>query len=54
MIYLLEYISKILKKIVINELLRICEEKALLYPGQMGARKNKNAIDMVILLIYKV
>ena len=33
MIYLLEYIKKILEKIVANELLRICEEKSLLYPG---------------------
>ena len=53
-INLLEYINKILEKIVINELLRIYEEKALLYSGQMGARKNKSTIDTVTLLIYKV
>ena len=43
--YLLEYINKILEKIVINELLRIYEKKSLLYYRQIGARKNKNFID---------
>ena len=53
-ICLLKYIDKILKKVVINELLRIYEKKSLLYFRQMGARKNKNVIDTVILLIYKI
>ena len=46
--------GKILEKVIINELLRICEERALLHFGQMGVRKNRNAIDAVILLIHKV
>ena len=53
-IYLLEYIDKILEKVVINELLRICEERSLLYLRQMGARKNRSAVDTIILLIHKV
>ena len=46
--------SKILKKVIINELLRIYEKKSLLYSRQMGAKKNKNAIDTVILLINEI
>ena len=53
-IYLLEYIGKILKKIIINELLRIYEERSLLYFRQMGVRKNNNIINTVALLIYKL
>ena len=53
-ICLLECMGKILEKVVINELLRICEERALLYSGQMGAKKNRSTIDAVALLIYKV
>ena len=53
-ICLLECMGKILEKVVINELLRICEERSLLHPRQMGARKNKSVIDTVILLIYKI
>ena len=53
-IYLLEYINKILKKVVINELSRIYEKKSLLYFEQMGVRKKKSAVDTVVLLIYKV
>ena len=46
--------NKILKKIVINELLRICEERSLLHPKQMGARKNRSAVDAIALLIHEV
>ena len=53
-ICLLEYMGKILEKVVANELLRICEERSLLYPGQMGVRKNRSAVDAVVLLIYEV
>ena len=53
-IYVLKYINKILKKIVMNELLRIYEERSLLHPKQMGAKKNKNIIDTVTLLIHKI
>ena len=53
-ICLLEYIKKILKKIIANELSRIYEKKSLLYPGQINIRKNKSAINIIILLIYEV
>ena len=46
--------NKILKKIIINELLKIFEKRALLYFRQIGAKKNKNIIDIIMLLIYKV
>ena len=46
--------SKVLKKVIANELLRICEERSLLHPGQMGARKNRCAVDAIALLIHEV
>ena len=46
--------GKILKKIIINELLRIYEKKTLLHPGQIDVRKNRSIIDAITLLIYKV
>ena len=53
-IYLLEYIGKILEKIVANELSRISEKKSLLYFGQMGIRKNRSVINIITLLIHEV
>ena len=46
--------GKILEKVVINELSRICEKRTLLYPRQIGAKKNRSIIDTIALLIYKV
>ena len=46
--------GKILEKVVANELLRICEERSLLYSGQINIRKNKSAVDAIILLIYEI
>ena len=54
MIYLLEYIGKILEKVVANELLKIYEKRSLLYPGQINIKKNKNVVDTMILLIHEV
>ena len=54
MIYLLEYIEKILEKIIANELLRIYEKKSLLYSEQINIRKNKSAIDTITLLIHEI
>ena len=46
--------GKVFEKVVVNELLRLYEERLLLYPGQMGARKNKSVVDAMVLLIYEV
>ena len=46
--------GKILEKIVINELLKIYEKRSLLYSRQINARKKKNTIDTIALLIYKI
>ena len=46
--------GKVLEKVVTNELSRLYKERSLLHPGQIGARKNKSAVDAVALLIHKV
>ena len=53
-IYLLEYIRKILEKVVANKLSRIYEERSLLYVKQINIKKNKSAIDVIILFIYEI
>ena len=53
-IYLLEYIEKILEKVIANELSRIYEKRSLFYVKQIGARKNRSAIDIIVLFIYEV
>ena len=54
MICLLECMGNILEKVVANKLSNICEERSLLHPGQMGARKNRSAVDTIILLIHEI
>ena len=54
MICLLEYIGKILEKVIANELSRICEKKSLLHFEQINTKKNRNVINIIILLIHEV
>ena len=53
-ICLLEYMRKILEKIVANELSRIYEERSFLYFGQISIRKNRSVVNIMILLIYEI
>ena len=46
--------SKVVKKFVAQELSQYCGEFSKLYPGQMGDRKKRSAIDAVATLVYTV
>ena len=50
-ISLLNYLEKMVKKIVISILSNFCKEKELLHKDQFGYRKQRNVIDVVIKLI---
>ena len=51
-ISLLNCLGKIIEKIIVSVLSNFCEEKELLYKGQFGYRKQRNAIDAVTKLIF--
>ncbi len=53
-ISLLNYIGKVVEKLVAQELSLYCEEHSKLHPGQMGGRKERSAIDAVATLVYNV
>ena len=53
-ISLLNCICKVVEKVMAQELSRYCEEYSKLYPGQMGGRKERSAIDAVATLVYTV
>jgi hypothetical protein len=53
-ISLLNYLSKVAEKIVTKRLTTIAEIKIILHPYQIGGRKQKSAIDAVMVLTQKV
>ena len=53
-ISLLNCICKVVEKVMAQELSRYCEEYSKLYPGQMGDRKERLAIDAVATLVHTV
>jgi hypothetical protein len=53
-ISLLNCLAKIMKKIVARRLAVMAEFKTLLHMHQIGGRRQKSAIDAVIVLIQKV
>ena len=44
-ISLLNCIGKVVEKVVVEQLSQYCESHSMLHPGQMGARKERSAID---------
>lgn len=53
-ISLLNCISKILEKVIVEQLSQLSEYFLKLHLGQMGARKKRYTINIVTLLVYKV
>lgn len=53
-ISLLNCMGKILEKVVAERLSQFCETSAKLHPGQMGARKERYAIDAVAVIVHQV
>ena len=53
-ISLLNCMGKIVEKVVAGQLSHYCEKFSKLHPGQMGARKERCAIDAVAALVHKV
>ena len=53
-ISLLNCLSKVAKKIIAKRLAAIAEIKTLLHFHQIGGRKQKSAINTVIVLIHKI
>ena len=53
-ISLLEYMGKIFEKIVINEFFRIYEINDLFQPTQIRARKSRNTINAIVILIDNI
>jgi hypothetical protein len=53
-ILLLNYLVKVMEKIVTRRLAVIIEFKTLLYMHQIGGRRQKSAINAVMVLIQKV
>jgi hypothetical protein len=48
---LLNYIGKIVEKVAVEIIAKLCERLELLYNGQFGSRKLRGAINTVIKLI---
>lgn len=46
--------GKILKKLVAEELFLFCKAYSKLYLGQIGARKERLAIEVVVMLVHTV
>lgn len=53
-ISLLNCLGKVVEKVVAGLLSEYCEKFSRLHPGQMGARKQRCAIDAVASLVHKV
>lgn len=53
-ISLLNCMGKVVEKVVAEQLAQYCETYSKLHPGQMGARKEKSAIDAIAILIHTV
>ncbi len=53
-ISLLNCLGKVVEKVVADELAQYCESHSKLHPRQMGARKERSAIDAVAIVIHKV
>ena len=53
-ISLLNYMCKVVKKVVVKGLSQYCEDYSKLHPGQMGGRKERSTIDAVATLIHIV
>jgi hypothetical protein len=53
-ILLLNYLAKVMEKIITRRLAVITEFKTLLYMHQIGGRRQKSAINAVMVLIQKV
>ena len=51
---MLNCIGKVVEKVVAEKLSHYCEDYSKLYPGQMGGRKERSAIDAVATLVYVV
>jgi hypothetical protein len=48
----LNCLGKVVEKVAVTALSRLCKEKELLHPGQFEYRKQRSAIDAVAKLIY--
>ena len=53
-ISLLNCLGKVVEKVIADELAQYCKSHSKLHPGQMGARKERSAIDAVAVLIHKI
>jgi hypothetical protein len=53
-ILLLNYLAKVMKKIITRRLVIMAEFKTLLHMHQIGGRRQKSAIDAVMVLIQKI
>lgn len=53
-ISLLNYMIKVLEKIIREQLLKFCKAYSKLYPRQISVEKKRSAIDPMTLLIYIV
>lgn len=53
-ISLLNCLGKVVEKVVAEQLALYCEAYSKLHPGQMGARKERSAIDAVSVLVHTV
>ena len=46
--------GKVVEKVVAEQLSLYCEKYSKLYPGQIGVRKERSAIDAVAIYIHTV
>lgn len=53
-ISLLNYLSKVIEKLIANQLSQFCENFEKLYKGQMGAKKRRLAIDAATILVQQI
>ena len=53
-ISLLNCMSKVLEKVIVEQLSQLSESSLKLHPGQMRARKERYAIDAVASLVHEV
>ena len=53
-ISLLNCIGKVVEKVMVQKLFWYCEEYSKLYPGQMGGRKKRLAINAIATLVHTI
>ena len=53
-ISLLNCLGKVVEKLIMERLSQFCKSKAKLHKEQMRERKHQSAIDVAVLMIYKV